>query len=395
VRTRFIRASLLFLAFLVISTAIVTQPVIRRVEKEVDRTSRVVARLFSTLIISAVSQEDVAKSLRTIMRDVDFPMVITDEFGIPRAWRKVGVSPLRFTAEELNNPELLKYDPDFKKLLWVIGRMERLHPPMPIRRGDKIVGYLYYGEPRVLDYLRMLPFVLMAVGLLSFLGLFWAARSLRTYEVEALWTSFAKMLAHQMGTPVSSLFGWFEFLKRKGIDPTLEREMERDLNRLRSILSRFSRIGGGERLTLVDLSRTIEHTVEEAKTRFLKGVKVDLNLEDGAYTEGDPELLSWAIENLIKNAYEARTNMDPRIEVRLEKGDRFHRILVIDNGKGIPRDKRRILFKKRFTTKEKGWGMGLLLTRRIVRDVHNGRIRLIKSQPMVETVFEIQLPRAG
>lgn len=391
-RTRFARASLLFLAFLVISTAVVTQPVIRRVEKEVDRTSCVVARLFSTLIISALSQEDVAHSLRTTMRDMDFPIIITDEFGIPRAWRNVGVSPQRFSAEELNNPEMLKYDPDFKKLLWVIGRMEKLHSPMPIRKNEQVIGYLYYGEPRVLDYLRMLPFIIMTFGILSFLGLFWAAKSLQTYEVEALWTSFAKMLAHQMGTPVSSLFGWFELLKQKGINADLSVEIERDLNRLRSILTRFSRIGGGERLTTVNLSEVTRFTIEESKIRFLKGINIESQIDEEAYVKGDPELLSWAIENLIKNAYEARSSYEPRVSIVLKKGERFHRLLVKDNGKGIPKDKRKFLFRKRFSTKEKGWGMGLLLTRRIVQDVHEGKIRLLKSQPLFETVFEITFP---
>ncbi len=391
-RGRFIPYSLLILAFLTISSMLMTQPVIRRVEEEVRRTSRVIARLFSTLIISALSQEEVAHNLREILKEVDFPIIITDEMGIPRAWQRVGVDPKKFSPQELNNPILLKDDPDFKKLLWYIGRLGKIHKPMPIKKGDDIVGYLYYGYPPILDYLRVLPFLLMIVGILSFTGLFMAARSIQTYQLETLWTSFAKGLAHQMGTPVSSLFGWFELLKTQDVDPQILRGMERDLERLRSILSRFSRIGGGERLSPVDLGEMIENTVEESRARFLKGIDVELRLRDKAVVQGDRELLSWAVENLIKNAYEARKPANPRITIDLFREDGYAVIRVIDNGKGIPRDKRKFLFKKSFSTKERGWGMGLVLTRRIVEEVHKGRIRLIKSVPFSETVFEIRLP---
>ncbi|HDM90312.1 MAG: hypothetical protein DRQ06_03570 [Candidatus Hydrothermota bacterium] len=391
-RGRFIPYSLLILAFLTISSMLMTQPVIRRVEEEVRRTSRVIARLFSTLIISALSQEEVAHNLREILKEVDFPIIITDEMGIPRAWQRVGVDPKKFSPQELNNPILLKDDPDFKKLLWYIGRLGKIHKPMPIKKGEDIVGYLYYGYPPILDYLRVLPFLLMIVGILSFTGLFMAARSIQTYQLETLWTSFAKGLAHQMGTPVSSLFGWFELLKTQDVDPQILRGMERDLERLRSILSRFSRIGGGERLSPVDLGEMIENTVEESRARFLKGIDVELRLRDKVVVQGDRELLSWAVENLIKNAYEARKPANPRITIDLFREDGYAVIRVIDNGKGIPRDKRKFLFKKSFSTKERGWGMGLVLTRRIVEEVHKGRIRLIKSVPFSETVFEIRLP---
>jgi hypothetical protein len=391
-RGRFIPYSLLLLAFLTISTILLTQPVIRRVELEVERTSKVIARLFSALLISATTEKEVADIVRGVLKDVEFPIIVTDELGIPRAWQRVGVDPRKFTPEELNSPELLKNDPDFKRLLFYIGRLERLHSPIPIKRDEEIVGYIYYGEPRILDYFKLLPFFLMTVGILSFLGLFWAARSIQTYQLETLWTSFAKGLAHQMGTPVSALLGWFELLKAKNVDPEILEEIEKDISRLRSILMRFSKIGGGEKLTRVNLTEVVRETVEESKRRFLKDVDVDMELEEGVETLGDPELLSWSIENLLKNAYEARKPFDARIWVILEKDETGPVIKVGDNGKGIPKDKRKLLFKKSFSTKEKGWGMGLVLTRRIIEEIHKGRIRLIKSEPMRETVFEIRLP---
>lgn len=391
-RGRFIPYSLLLLAFLTISTILLTQPVIRRVEQEVERTSKVIARLFSALLISATTEKEVADIVRGVLRDIEFPIIVTDELGIPRAWQRVGINPRKFTPEELNKPELLRNDPDFQRLLFFIGRLERLHDPIPIKRDEEIVGFIYYGEPRILDYFKLLPFFLMTVGVLSFFGLFWAARSIQTYQLETLWTSFAKGLAHQMGTPVSALLGWFELLKSRNIEPEILAQMEKDIERLRSILMRFSKIGGGEKLTRVNLTEVVKETVEESKRRFLKDVEVDVKIEEGVETMGDSELLSWSIENLLKNAYEARRPVDARIWVVLEKNESGPHILIGDNGKGIPKDKRKLLFKKSFSTKEKGWGMGLVLTRRIIEEIHKGKVRLLKSEPMRETVFEIRLP---
>lgn len=391
-RGRFIPFSLLVLSFLLISTIILTQPVIQRVEQEVEKTTISIARLISAILLSATSQEEVAAILRDVLRNIDFPIIVTDELGIPRAWQRVGVDPKKFTAEELNNPDLLKDDPDFRRLLKYIGRLDRLHSPIPIKRREEILGYIYYGEPRVLDYLKLLPVFLLIVGFLSFLGLFYAARSIHTYQLEHLWTSFAKGLAHQMGTPVSALFGWVELLKAKNVEPQIVSFMEKDLERLRSILTRFSRIGGGEKLKKVDLQEVILRSLEDMKLHFLKGVKLELDLESGVYVMGDGELISWALENLVKNAYEARRKDEPRIRIELKRDMKWATIRVIDNGKGIPKEKRKYLFKKSFSTKEKGWGMGLVLTRRIVENIHRGRVRLIKSEPFKETVFEIKLP---
>ena len=136
----------------------------------------------------------------------------------------------------------------------------------------------------------------------------------------------------------------------------------------------------------------MRNTLDEAKTRFLKGYEPEVEaLDTEIKVYGDKELISWALENLVKNAYEARVNT-PKIVVRLFKDKNFAVIQVEDKGKGIPKDKQKIIFKKGFTTKERGWGMGLLLTKRIIDDIHKGKVRLVYSEPSKGTLFEIRLP---
>ncbi len=391
-RNRLLPAGLLILALFTASILVLTQPVINQVKREVLKSTRIMAELFSGLILSAIEQESVAKVLKEGLKDIDFPVIVTDNMGIPRAWKNINVDPNKFSAKDLEKPEKLKNDPDYKKLLWTLGRLSKLHPPVKIVKDGTIVGYIYYGDPPILNYLRVLPFLLLTVAVLSFLGLFWAAKSIQTYQLETLWVNFAKGLAHQMGTPVSSLYGWFEYLKMDpNTDPMIIEEMGKDLERMKSILRRFSKIGNGGKLHEVNLKEMIEETVNELRKRFLKDIDIELDLEDDVIVFGDKELLSWAIENLLKNAYEARRDENPRIRIELKKKGDKKIIRVIDNGKGIPKDKKKLLFKKSFSTKEKGWGMGLVLTRRIIEETHGGRIFLEKSEPLDETIFVIEL----
>jgi len=391
-RSKLIPYVLLFLALLTIASILVTRALLLNVEREVNRTSHMIALLISELLVPSLERPQVGKTIQTVLQDVDFPIVVTDELGIPRAWHRIGVPPSKFTSEQLNRPDQLKDDPDFLKILKTIGRLKRLHEPIAIKTGDTVVGYLYYGLPPLVPFLHILPFALLVVGALAFLGLIWAARSVQDYTMKDFWASFAKGLAHQMGVPVSSLWGWVELLRQGQADPEVLQRMEQDLRRLSSILRRFSKIGGTEKLQSIDLAQVVEETVTDLRGRFLQGISVHLDLRARPRAWGDPELFSWALENLLKNAYEARNQRNPRIVLTLFVDEDEAVLRVSDNGRGIPKDKMKHLFKRSFSTKERGWGVGLLLVRRIVEEIHKGKIRLLHSEPYLETVFEIRLP---
>jgi hypothetical protein len=391
VRGRLLPYSFLFIAILITSTILLTQPVMTRIGKDVARTSESVAQLLSRLLVRSLTEREVESAVKVVLADLDFPLVITDELGIPRAWKGIGVDPDRFTPEDLNHPDQLQGEKDFRKLLWYIGRLRSLNPPIPIREQGATVGYLYYGTPPILSYLQIMPFLLLGVGVLSLFGFLIAARSIQKFQIQSFWTSLAKGLAHQMGTPVSSLFGWYELLKMGRLDSEIVKGMEEDLLRMRSILSRFSKIGGNENLTTVNLTELVQGTIQASKTRFLKNITVETNVQKGIKVKGEKVLLGWAIENLIKNAFEAKRDRNAKLSLELKREDQKAMLRVTDNGKGIPREKRRLLFKREFSTKERGWGVGLLVTRRIVEDIHGGQVALVYSEPYFQTIFEINL----
>ncbi len=392
-RSRLLPYVLVSLAVLLLVSLGTARLMLSTVEQQVNRTSRLVALLLSELLVPSLERPQVAQTLRRVLQDVDFPIVVTDELGLPRAWHRIGVPPDRFTAEELQHPNRLKHDPDYLKILRTIARLKKLHAPVPIVARNRVVGYLYYGLPPIATFLQVLPFLLLVVGGLTFAGLMWAAHSFQDYTLKDFWASFAKGLAHQMGVPVSSLWGWLELLKASGADPQILAEMEKDLQRLSAILRRFSKIGGEERLEPVDLAQVVRETVDLARDRIVRNMEIRLSLPGRCTVRGDRELLSWALENLLKNAYEARRPEGGQISISL-MCDRDEAVLrVSDNGKGIPREYLKLLFKRSFSTKERGWGVGLLLVRRIVEEIHGGKIRLVRSEPFVETTFELRFPR--
>ena len=388
---------LAFLAVLTAATIGVTQPAIGRAQESVRTTSMLLAKLMSSLFLSVISEEEIAGIMRDVIAKVDFPMVITDQDGNPRAWKQVNVDPERFTPEELAEPGKLANDPDYRKLLAARDRLKGQNQPFPISAGGGVVlGYVYFGQPGSLGYLRLLQVILPLLGLLAFLGLLWAARSVYSYQAEAFWASFAKGLAHQMGTPVSSSMGWLDLLKKEqGIDPEVTGGLESDLERMRSILRRFSKIGGPPNLEPLLLPKLAESAVAEAQARFLRDMEAKVISDGQCQVRGDSELLSWVFEIFLKNAWEARKAVDARVTIRLREEERFCVVEIEDNGRGISREKHRLLFRRSYSTKERGWGVGLLLVKRIVEDIHRGKVRLLVSVPGERTVFALRLRRGA
>lgn len=389
---KFGHKTVIILGLLTLSILLITQPFISSIRKEVKSTTTLMAKLISGLVISSLYEENVAGVVSDVIKDVSFPIIITDQYGIPRAWEGIGVSPRLFTQEELNRPDLLRNNPAFNRIMLQLEKLRYINKPIQIKVNSRVTGYLYYGYPPIISYLRIFPFLLLIVGVLAFIGFFLAARSIHAYEIETVWLNFAKGLAHQMGTPVSALLGWYELLKTEPVDSQILMSIKEDISRLSSILKRFSRVGGQPVLSQSDVKTIANNVLKNAEQRFLKNVRAELDGER-CMVNCDEELIGWSIENLLKNAYEARGE-NPEIKIHTGSVENYCIIRVSDNGKGISKELRRKMFRESFTTKKKGWGVGLLLTRRIVEEIHGGKVSLVVSQPDVKTVFEIKLPAA-
>jgi signal transduction histidine kinase len=258
---------------------------------------------------------------------------------------------------------------------------------------------VHYGESQMVRELRWYPYIqFLFVGLfilVGYLGFSYVRRS----EQSSLWVGMAKEAAHQLGTPISSLMGWTEILRSDAIGVDQRRdavdEVEKDVERLKRVASRFSDIGSMPRLSVESLESVVGSTVDYMQRRLPrkgKDVQLVVDMEPGLKVPLNPELFEWVVENLLKNALDALEGGEGRIEVRARReGEQVH-VDVEDTGKGIDRREWKFIFRPGFSTKTRGWGLGLSLAKRIVEDYHGGELILLQSRPGHGSTFRISIP---
>ena len=256
---------------------------------------------------------------------------------------------------------------------------------------DGKTNYLYYKGSSLLTKLRLYPLLLLGVISIYMLISYMAFSNARRSEQNKVWTGMAKETAHQIGTPLSAMLGWVAYLKDKYPQEEAFGEMERDVNRLTAITERFSKIGSQPELTHTALTDTIENSLDYLVNRLGKNVTFTSNIASDLQAQHNPQLISWVLENLITNATDALEGKgEIEVEARLNGTDIF--IFVKDSGKGIPSNIQRSIFKPGYSTKSRGWGLGLSLAKRIVDEYHNGSISLVDSQLNQGSTFKITLP---
>jgi len=279
-----------------------------------------------------------------------------------------------------------------KVLLRELRKMKDENDPIVIVISQTEKQYLYYSDSILLENLKYYPVVQFAVIFLFVLVAYFAFNSSRNAEQNQVWVGMSKETAHQLGTPISSLMAWVELLKMQNIDENLIKEFEKDTERLQKITERFSKIGSVPELILTDVSDTIRSTLEYLKTRSSGKVKfvLDFDQQKKYDVPMNASLFSWVIENLCKNAIDAMNNSGT-IQVSIaEKSDQIF-IDVSDTGKGISKAYYKSVFQPGFTTKKRGWGLGLSLAKRIVENYHKGKIFLKQSEINKGTTFRIIL----
>lgn len=263
---------------------------------------------------------------------------------------------------------------------------------IPIDIGGDIVQYLYYEDSTVLKRLSLFPYLQLVVMLAFIVVVYFAVSSTKKAEQNKVWVGLSKETAHQLGTPISSLMAWMELLRAEGIDPDIVCEMDKDVVRLETIASRFSKIGSRPTLEPVDLRDVVASAVSYMSTRISSRIRLSY-LPDGRPlpVSISRPLVEWVLENLIKNAVDAMEG-DGSITITSSADQRFACIDVADTGKGIPRKRQKTIFNPGYTTKKRGWGLGLTLAKRIIEQYHDGRIFVLTSDPGVGTTFRILIP---
>ena len=317
-----------------------------------------------------------------ISNNNNIPFIITNE-------RLEVITSHLIPEEVINHPDLLREQ---------IERFTEENQPLQLRFGWNTEHYhiIFYGQSALLKSLFYFPYVQILVIVVFVLLVFIAFRSSKHDEQNRVWIGLAKETAHQLGTPTSSLLGWIEYLRSQPIDQTAVEEMNKDLAHLMKIVDRFSKIGSETPLTPANINEVVGETVMYFRKRIPRHVTLDYNGLAMAPIEADinTALFEWVVENLMKNALDALQGQGA-IAVRILSDEKHVMIEVKDTGKGIAKSNWKRIFEPGFTTKTRGWGLGLSLSRRIIEEYHHGRIAVVESEVGKGTTFRITLKRSS
>jgi K+-sensing histidine kinase KdpD len=322
-----------------------------------------------------MSSEDMTFLSSILERNTTIPIILTDSIG------------------EIITDKNIAYEPNRKQQILEreLRHMKDENAPIIVDTGIE-KQYLYYRDSYLLRNLKYYPIVQFAVIVLFIMVSYFAFSSSRKAEQNQVWVGMSKETAHQLGTPISSLMAWVELLKMQNIDESLIREFEKDTQRLEKITERFSKIGSMPELVKTDVAESIRNTISYLKTRSSDKVKFveDFTPDAVCFAPLNASLFSWVIENLCKNAIDAMDNHGS-ITISIHEKPNQLQIDVTDTGKGIPKSFQKSVFNPGFTTKKRGWGLGLSLAKRIIENYHRGKIVLKHSEIGKGTTFRITL----
>lgn len=326
-------------------------------------------------LASNESQGDMNLVLKVIQGNTSIPVIILDDKD-QLLWHLNLDIPSRDTLQFISRE---------------IEALKQKNNRIEIHVSDNIRQYLYYEDSKLLKQLAYFPYLQVFILMLFILIAYWALESTRKAEQNQIWAGLSKETAHQLATPISSLMAWIEYLKDNGTNKEIVDEMQKDIVRLTTITDRFSKIGSSPSLEVADIRSVLSKAVGYMQRRVSSRCKIVTDLPEEITGRISVPLFEWVIENLIKNAVDATEGAGViRIRATVENDKII--IEIQDNGKGIPKKHFNAIFRPGFTTKKRGWGLGLSLSRRIITEYHYGRIYVRESRPDVSTVIRIELP---
>jgi signal transduction histidine kinase len=357
-----------------------------RMEIWADATKEIIS--VSSIDHDTAPSVDIDFLLRIIERNTTIPVLLTDDNGSIMQQRNFSDMP---DALNPDNPLELSQANE----VYLQKKLENLRQSpnvidIEIAPGEAL--HLYYEDSTLLKRLNYFPYIQLLVMLAFIVVVYFAVLSSKKAEQNKVWVGLSKETAHQLGTPISSLMAWMELLPDYGVDSDTVAEMNKDVNRLSMIASRFSKIGSKPQMATDDLNNIVEGATGYMYTRISRRIRLSSSLADCALpVMACRPLLEWVLENLIKNAVDAM-EADGSIAVSTGNGGLAAWIEVRDSGKGISRKNFKKVFSPGFTTKKRGWGLGLTLAKRIVEQYHQGRIYVKNSVPGQGTTFRIEIP---
>ncbi len=356
---------------------------------ELREDNREIVNLYAEIIAGAVNDDtnsNIDFIFENVIKKVKFPIIQSDIKKNPQLWT--------------NLPREVKTHID---RLSLIKSMDKINEPIPLvynnQNSDQITfGYLHYGDSSLIQKIMIWTYIeIISIGLFICIG-FIGFSYIRNSEKQNIWVGLSRETAHQLGTPVSALLGWLEYLKHGKID--LEKilpEIESDIDRLQQVNRRFSKMGSKPETEYFNLSKRVSSTLDYLQKRMPSlGGKVILinNIDSNVKIKANGTLISWAVENLIRNSIDSIDKDNGQIEVSIKQDINYIKIHISDNGCGILKKDWKNVFRPGFSTKNSGWGLGLSLCQRIINDVHGGKVYVLNSIISKGTTFEIAIPRS-
>ena len=352
-----------------------------------DATKEIVKQLDAEAGDPNIPGADIDFLLRIIEGNTTIPVLLTDDAGNILNFRNFNLPE---PVDSLNPMELSEVNRAFLR-----DRLEDLshtNNKIDIVIAEGLQQHLYYEDSTLLKRLSLFPYIQLLVMIVFLLVVYFAVLNTKKAEQNKVWVGLSKETAHQLGTPISSLMAWMELLPEMGVDRDTVSEMDKDVRRLSTIASRFSKIGSKPQLEAGDVDETVRHAASYMGTRISPRIQFNTTFCDGPLPAMvSAPLFEWVMENLIKNAVDAMEGHGILGVETLRDGNSAV-IEVTDTGKGIPRKNQKTVFNPGFTTKKRGWGLGLTLAKRIIEQYHHGRIFVKTSQPGVGTTFRIEIP---
>jgi signal transduction histidine kinase len=393
-RANNIKIGLLSGAILIaVATLIYTQSLVVKLQANQRHTADLYARSIEYIANAHTTEGDYSFVFDQVIRAIDFPMVLTDEANHP-------LQPLRMNIRNVAIDTTLSYEKQVAYIHTILVQMDAENPPIKVMYQDStVLQYVHFGESPLIVQLRWLPYIELGIAaLFIFLG-YIGFNHIKRSEQSNIWVGMAKETAHQLGTPLSSIMGWVEILRLAGgenpkLGETID-EMRNDLERLNKVAARFSKIGSKPVLkneNIRDALMNVLGYLERRIPHMGKNVSLTLEAPDNLTVPINRELFEWVIENLVKNALDAMDGVGSIMVLVLERNNEII-IDVIDTGKGIDLQFRKEIFRPGYSTKPRGWGLGLSLSKRIIEIYHKGKLFVKESKPGKGTTFRIRLPR--
>ena len=386
-------AAIVIVTFLLISNSLIKEMAAQERER-----MNIWARATQQLAKAGVDS-DIEFLLAIIAQNNSIPVMISDADGNISEFRNYSL------PDKTDSDKSLFYELSERNKQFLQKRLDKVRGKHSLadlaEHNDHIIRvdlydgnsqYIYYEDSTLLRSLSLYPYVQLVVMVILAMILYMAVVNTKRAEQNRVWVGLSKETAHQLGTPISSLMAWVEYLQATGVEPEITGELDKDVKRLSTIADRFSKIGSQPDMELEYLNDTVRTSLDYMRSRISDRVRITMHLSDDDHgVRLSRSLFEWVMENLTKNAVDAMQG-EGSIDITTGSDRSCVWIEVRDTGKGIARKNFKTVFNPGYTTKKRGWGLGLTLVKRIVEDYHGGRIFVKESEPGVGTTFRIEFP---